>query len=252
MNDVLVQANGEQTYGDSSDFNLNIETHEGEFNPNEVKFLVYAESGVGKTVFGASWPNCLFLDMDFGMSSVKSEVMRVAIKEWSDLEDAYMFLAHGNHSFQTVVVDSLNEMQYVAMDHIITSYPAIRRAYNDLASQSDYGKMLADFDKMVRKIRGLDLNVVFIANVQKQEFETDIIQPQFVGKNTARNMARMMDVVGYLYKSDTGDPVKTRVMVFDDARFVTKDRSSDLPPAVDNPTYSKLYQYWTGQFQPTE
>ena len=242
MNDVSVQSSNA-----AEDYNIKIEVHEGEFDPNEVKFLTYAESGVGKTVFGATWPSSLFLDMDLGMASVKSEVMRVPIKEWSDLQDAYMFLAHGQHTFQTVIVDSLNELQYIAMSHIISDYPAIRRAYNDLASQSDYGKMLSDFDKVIRNIRGLPMNVVFIANVQKQEFETDIIQPQFVGKNTARNIARMMDVIGYLYKSDTGDPVKTRVMVFDDARFVTKDRSDLLPPSIDQPTYEKLLQYWTGQ-----
>lgn len=247
MTDVLLETSDVGSDANPSDYNIAIEVHEGEFNSNEVKFLTYAESGVGKTVFGATWPNCLFLDMDRGMASVKSEVMRIDVQEWSDLQDAYLFLAHSTHNFQTVVVDSLNELQYVAMSNIITNYPAIRRAYNDLASQSDYGKMLADFDKVVRNIRGLPMNVVFIANVQKQEFETDIIQPQFVGKNTARNIARMMDVIGYLYKSDTGDPVKSRIMVFDDARFVTKDRSDLLPPSIEQPTYDKLLQYWTGQ-----
>ncbi|KKN66963.1 hypothetical protein LCGC14_0466430 [marine sediment metagenome] len=229
----------------AEDYHINVVTHEGKFNTEEVKFLVYAESGVGKTVFASTWPDPVFLDADRGMSSVSRNVGRIEIAKWADLENAIRYLLHSAHPYKTVVVDSLNEVQFFVMQNVISKFPDVRRPYKDLASQSDYGKALMDFDKYMRNLRALRMNVVFIANRAVQEYETDAIQPQFVGKNTARNVARMMDIVGYLYKADSGDkPKKSRIMAFDVANFVTKDRSDKLPSVVNNPTHNVLYEFW--------
>lgn len=230
---------------DTEKYLIKIDTHEGKFNAEEVKFLVYAESGVGKTVFASTWPDPIFLDADQGMSSVKKRVGRIEIEKWADLSNAVSFLAQSEHKYKTVIVDSLNEVQFLVMQHVIRKFPSVRRPYEDLASQSDYGKALMDFDKYMRRLRALSLNVVFIANRAVQEYPTDAIQPQFVGKNTARNVARMMDIIGYLHKTDGGEKErKQRVMVFDAANYITKDRSDRLPSTVSDPKYDKLYQFF--------
>jgi hypothetical protein len=197
------------------------------------------------------------------MSSITRKVSRIPVhgisKEntaWDALERAIGFLENSSmHNFQTVILDSLNEMQTIAMEDTIRKFPNIRRPYNDLAGQSDYGKMLDDFDKAVRRLRALPLNVVFICQVAPQQYETDVIQPQLVGKHTSRNIARMMDIVGYLYKQEGGEgdqQKKDRVMVFDAVNHVTKDRSDLLPFKITNPTFSELYAYWQKQFESSE
>ena len=223
---------------------VNVEVHAGQFTPNRVRFLVYGESGSGKTVFASTWPDTVFLDIDMGMASVKREVARIPITNWQSIQDAYMFLAYSDHSFRTVVVDSLNEAQWQSMQNVIQTFSTVRRAYDNLPAMGDYGKALSDFDNLVRYLRALPMNVVFIAQSAQRENEEDMVQPQFTGKATSRNVARMMDVIGYLYKKDTTDPVKPRVMVFDDSRFLTKDRSDKLPPVMEDPSYEKLVEYW--------
>lgn len=221
------------------------EVHEGKFNPNQVKFLVYGESGVGKTVFSSTWPDPVFLDIDKGMASVNREVHRIQIDSWDELVDATDFLANESHPFKTVVLDSLNELQYLSMKNVVQSFPSIRRSYESLPSISDYGKMLDDFDKIVRFIKSIDANIVMIAQVAAREFETDPVQPQFIGKSTARNLSRMMDVIGYLDKRDSSEGAKTRLMIFDAVNYVTKDRSGKLPQQVENPTYDQLLRHWS-------
>jgi hypothetical protein len=54
----------------------------------------------------------------------------------------------------------------------------------------------------------------------------------------------MMDEIGFLYKMEATDPVKPRIMTFDDSKFLAKDRSDKLPSQIVNPTYEKLYEYW--------
>lgn len=221
------------------------EVHEGKFDPQKIKFLVYGESGVGKTVFASTWPDPVFLDIDKGMASVHREVHRFQIDVWEDLVDSVDFLANESHPFKTVVVDSLNELQYLSMRNVIQGFPSIRRSYDSLPSISDYGKMLDDFDKMVRFIKSLECNVVFISQVAAREYDTDPVQPQFIGKSTARNLARMVDIVGYLDKKDSSEGAKIRYMTFDAVNYITKDRSDSLPQQVENPTYDSLLKYWT-------
>jgi len=195
-------------------------------------------------VFASTWPDPVFVDIDKGLASIRHKVNRIPISSWENLQSAYSYLANAPHKFKTVVVDSLNELQKVAMNHVVGSYTGIRRSYDSLPSQSDYGKMLDDFDKLVRAFRSLPMHVVLICNVAGKEFETDIVQPQLTGKSSARNVCRMMDVVGYLFKADSSEPTKPRVMVFDDVNFVTKDRSGVLPSTVNDPTFTRLHEVW--------
>jgi hypothetical protein len=233
-------------YSDPSDFGIAIDKHAGYFDANNVKFLVYGEAGSGKTVFASTWNRPIFLDIDKGLASVTKKVHKVEINSIDDIEDAVRYLRGANHPFRTVVVDSINELQYIQMRNIIEKYPTIRRAYSDLPSLSDYGKLIDTFEKIVRQIKSLQMNVVFIANVAPQIYETDTIQIQLVGKQMPRTMTRMVDVVGYLYRVEGGDTDagKTRVMVFDAANYTSKDRSGVLPTTMENPTYGKLHEYW--------
>jgi hypothetical protein len=130
------------------------------------------------------------------------------------------------------------------MGNVVDSYPTIRRSYDSLPSISDYGKMLDDFDKMLRFLKSLDMNVVFIAQVAERQNDTDPALPQLIGKSSARNLARMMDVIGFLDKRESSEGAKKRFMVFDAVNFVTKDRSDLLPQQVEDPTYDKLLKFW--------
>jgi hypothetical protein len=220
---------------------------EGKFNPEQVKFLVYGESGVGKTVFASTWPTPVFLDIDHGMASVRRTVHRLDIDSWESLLQSLDWLMSGQHPFKTVVLDSLNELQYLTMRHVVNTFQ-VRRPYDSLPALADYGKMMDDFEKKIRDLKSLPLNVILIAQVAPRAYETDPVQPQLTGKQTARNLSRMMDEIGYLDKKDSsegGNNSKTRFMTFDAVNHVTKDRSWLLPPIVEDPTYEELYKYWS-------
>lgn len=228
-----------------------IEEHAGKFNKDRVRFLIYGDSGSGKTVFASSWPNPIFLDLDDGMASVTRQVNRVSIRNWEQLQKAYVYLMNAKHGFKTVVVDSLNETQFQAMAATISQYPNVRRSYGSVPGVSDYGKALDDFDKFVRYMRALPMNVVFIAQLAKRESEEEMFQPQFTGKSTAQNVCRMMDVVGFIYKGESQETGgnKPRIITFDDSKFMAKDRSNKLPAQIQgtfpSPCYDDLVKFWS-------
>ena len=225
---------------------LLIKQHTGVFDPTNINILIYGESGTGKTRLASTFPNAIFADIDKGMSSVTEPVDVAEIEEFSQLEDLYQFLAYGSHTYETVVIDTLNEMQRIAMHATVEEFPGIRRSYDNLPSMSDYGKMLHDFQEMVLKFFYLPMKLVLLAQVISRQFDTDVLQPQLVGKNSARDVCRKMDVIGYIYKSDKEDETgkKFAEIAFDATNYVTKDRSFKLPAVLTDPTYRKINSYW--------
>jgi hypothetical protein len=226
---------------------LSIERHPGKFDPNIVKLMIYGDTGTQKTRTAATFPNAIFADVDHGMSSVDWEVDKVHVDDdergFKQLQELHRFLAEGNHDYETVVLDTLNEMQRVIMRFTVDEYTQVRRSYGSLPGQSDYGFMLYQFMELTRNFIALPMRVVLLAQVNSQQFETDTLGPQLIGKNTARELLRKMDVVGYIYKAAAEEGTHPEI-TFDAANYATKDRSYKLPAALPNPTFQRIAAYW--------
>jgi hypothetical protein len=229
---------------------MEIVSHTGSFDEENVKVLVYGESGTGKSRLASTFPAAIFADMDHGLSSVTEHIdtVRINENEFRKLETMYQYLKNGEHNYRTVVLDTLNEMQRFAMGATVEEFQAVRRAYNDLPSQSDYGKMLHDMIELTRKFIDLPMRVVLLAQVISRQFDTDTLQPQLIGKNTSREICRKMDVIGYIYKSEKDNPdypgKKLSEICFDAAEYVTKDRSFKLPGVLTDPSFDRISAFW--------
>ena len=223
-----------------------IRENAGGFDPELVKMMVYGESGTQKTRLGSTFPECLFLDIDKGMESVTEQVDAVDIDTFRQLEDAYAFLNAGGHDYTTVVIDTLNEMQRITMGATIEEFAQIKRSYGNLPSMSDYGKMLHDWIELTRSFIALPMRVVLLAQVNTRQFDTDILMPALIGKNSAREVARKMSVIGHIYKSsqEDDDGKKLSEICFDAEEYVTKDRSYKLPAVLVAPSYERISAFW--------
>jgi hypothetical protein len=176
------------------------------------------------------------------------EVDKVYIEDnengFKQLKEAYKFLSQSSHEYHTVVLDTLNEMQRVIMRYTVGEYTHIRRSYGNLPGQSDYGKMLYEFMELTRDFIALPMRVVLLGQVNAQQFETDTLGPQLIGKNTAKELARKMDVIGYIYKAEAAEGGTIPEITFDSPTFWTKDRSYKLPTTLSNPSFDRISAYW--------
>lgn len=213
----------------------------GGFNKDMVRMLIYGESGSGKTRLACSFPKPLVVDADHGLASVDWSIDSVTITDWDEIADVFVYLNAGNHEYESVILDSLNEIQKLGNDNVVKKFPKIRRSYESQMSVSDWGKSLADLDRMLRHFKTLPMHNVWIAQVAPQQFDTDFVTPQLSGKQTTRNVSRMCDVIGYIYKTTDGN-----AMSFSSDTHTTKDRSGILPQIVEDPTYEQLSLYWKG------
>jgi hypothetical protein len=210
------------------------------FDPGRFTFLIYGESGVGKTRFASTFPDPIFVDADNGMASVTREVARIPVASWDDIRQAFALIKKEVEAgrFKTVVIDTLNEVQAIALRSIIQQYPGISRPYGSLASESDYGKMLFDFEAFLRAVQQLPCISVFIAQSAPKQYATDVVLPGLIGKNTARNVARMVDIIGYMYRED-----EEVTIGFNLNDYVSKDRSGKLPSKIVRPTWDAIAKY---------
>lgn len=214
------------------------------------KLLVFGDSGVGKTVFASTAPAPLFADLENGMRSVTIEgVARWPVNSWLDLRIVVQWLIKRKHEYKTLVIDSLNEAMKMCIDNVLQEFTpgqsgVGKRTYNDLPNVSDYGKALDDFLHFIREIKSLPLVVILLATTSGAKSSTDRIEPALTGKNTVGNVARYMDVIGWLHvmEGESGNP--TRVLSFDTPEALTKDRSGRLPATIFRPVYSDLAKFW--------
>lgn len=214
------------------------------FNHQNFTMIVYGEAGVGKTRFASTFPDPVFIDADFGMASVTRKVARIPVRSWDELRQAYSLIKAevDKGRFKTVVIDTLNEVQAISLRSIITQYPGINRPYGSLASESDYGKMLFDFEAFLRSVHsGLNCIKVFLAQVAPKQYSTDTVNIGLIGKSTARNVARIADIIGYMYRQE-----EKQAIAFNMDEFVTKDRTGRLPPVLQEPDFEKLIAYFGG------
>ncbi len=87
--------------------------------------VIYGVESVGKTTLAAQAPSPIFLDIEGGSSHL--DVPRLDIKTWQDMMAALEELAAGGHGYQTVVVDSADWAERLAVDNLLaeTKQPSI-------------------------------------------------------------------------------------------------------------------------------
>lgn len=212
-----------------------IKPHKQSHNIQQLTWLIWGESGAGKTRLACTFPNPLVLDMDKGMSSVDWEVDSVEINSWGQIGEVLYWLLTEEHNYQSVVFDSLNKMQSLSMRSVVENYP-LRRAYDSQPSPGDWGKSLNDIDAALSYSKQLLMHKVWIAQLSPPQFDGDFVTPQMSGKNTVRNIVRMVDENGYIYVTPDGNAI-----TFHSDMYLTKDRVYAFHEhAIENPTYPVL------------
>lgn len=215
--------------------------------------LVYGSSGIGKTVFGATAPKPLFLAVEEGMLSLADKnVPFVKIKNLQDMRDVLKALKEKSITdkngkpieYETIVIDSLTEVQQVVIQNITGGRQPSMNQWGDFS------------DKMAEILKGfasLDKHIIFTCLASEKNAEDDDgkeytrFQPELFGKLSEKAQA-MMDFVAYYYMKVevvNDKPTQKRVLTFEiSPRWKAKDRSGKMPKNAE-PDFSKLITEYT-------
>lgn len=228
----------------------------------KVNILIYGDSGIGKTVLAGSaadvpeMRDVLVIDAEGGTESLvrtypSCDVVRVT--EINQLWPIYDELHLGRHSYGTVILDSLSELQKQDMMHTLKIGHAERpeKVDPDMAGIREWGISLEHMRRTVRLFRDLPMNTIFTALVRyEKDARTGVVSklPGLQGK-AAAELPAFPDIVLYYFSKEVktvvdGEEVLQEVRIAQSKKTSTtaaKDRTSLLPPAMRNPTMKKIW-----------
>lgn len=220
--------------------------------------MVYGTSGIGKTVFAGSDDKVLFIaPEDSGTISAKrfgSKADRWPVNNWNDLLEAYEYVYEqielDEFDYDWIIIDSLTEMQYMAMQHVLKQVVDDNPNRDpDVPAIQDWQRYYIIFEKMIRAYNDLDVNVLYTAldrKVEDAEGE-DFYVPDIQGKEylLSLKVASLMTSYGHMKMeltphkdsegNETGKKVRTRRIYWEDTGTSRgKDRTRALAPHTDN------------------
>ena len=187
---------------------------------HKIKAVVYGASGAGKTSFAGTAKNAIFASAEGGLLSIADKTPNyVEIHTLQDLRDLLVYLTKEKHTFDTVIIDSITEINEVIKLEIE------KKNGRPMAIQ-DWGTLGKDIRSILRSFRDLPMHVLFLAQeaVDKDEDKVTKITPSLNGR-AATDIAYFMDIVGYLYIDKDGT---RKMQTQPNAKLLTKDRSNKI------------------------
>lgn len=171
-----------------------------------LRILVFARNKKGKTVFGASGPKTLIIDInEKGTKSVsdsKADVFEA--KTWEDMTYVYWFLRSGNHNYEVFVLDTVTQMQHMCLKFVLKESED-RDPNKDPSTpiQRDWLKMAELMKPMLLNFRNLPMHAIFLAqerNMDNDDGENERVpdlSPSVRGTATAS-----VDVIGRMFMKE--------------------------------------------------
>lgn len=221
-----------------------------------MNMLLYGNQGVGKTVFAAGaqdvpdMADVLFLNVEGGLMSIadRADITAADLDKPQDLEDLFWDLSEGKNGlegFQTLVIDSLTELQNVDLDARADQNPGKMKGQRSL---ENFGNSTAFFQRVLRQFRDLStLNVILTALPDTKYSDENQSQPTEVRPAGTPKMINSVmgyqDFVWYYYIRSSGERA---ILTQNTGVYRAKTRgmrfAEDLGSPVIEPTLAGIYK----------
>jgi AAA domain len=220
------------------------------------RLVVYGDPGVGKTTLAMTFPRPFVLNTDDGLIAVTAldpdaELgLDFDVQSYDDLAPLYFWLRDHADLYDTIIIDSLDELAFVLTDELIARHTAydVRKkgssydphpVFEMIPEQSEYQANQRQLHALLTNLRRLDKHIVVCIGVRD-------IDPPKVNKRqpnlapgAMRDLMRWASVAGELVIADEGHALLVKN---GDEKRESKTRFAVLSPYVLDPTFEKLNQ----------
>lgn len=219
-------------------------------------WLIYSDSGAGKTVLAGTAPNALMLMFEAaGAESAKmfgSDADQWIMEDADTFREAYRYFSEGTgcDDYEWVVVDSLTELEDFMWASVLEDHGRQRHQ----PAKQDYPEVWNRMKDVVDKWNRLPINVLYTAHAFRlgstdEEGDDDTILLPLVGStkrgDTAQKICGKVTLVGYLdvrrREAADGEETFRRLWIEKTARMFAKSRHHKGVRYLDEPAEPDVY-----------
>jgi hypothetical protein len=174
-------------------------------NPRPPKVLIYGGVKTGKSTFGASIPNAIFIQTEEGLDALDVHAFPMA-KTWVSVRDSLRALAQKDHEYKALVIDSIDWLEpliwdYVCQQHGCESIEQVGGGYGKGYTEANviWRQFLAALDYL-RDNKGMSIVLIGHDEIRKMEpvdseaYDYAAIK---LNKKAAALVQEWADVIGY-------------------------------------------------------
>lgn len=242
----------------------------------KMSYVLYGRSGTGKTTIAGSFPKpAALLDIrDDGTDSVKDRkgLFVLDVKDWDHLERIHAKLKENKQGFKTVILDTLTQMQQLAVEHVLSKAkkPVENAGGWGSMTKQQWGDVARIMKDWIIRFRDLPMEVVFIAhdrtfNAGDEDDTDNILAPEVAPRlspSVVSTLTGAVSFIGYTFlrlhkytKEVNGKKVKKErieycLLVGPDPLRVTKTRKGkdlEVPRVLVDPDYETIQEALTGE-----
>jgi len=184
---------------------------------SDFAYCFYGELKIGKSTMAANTESPLFLDTESGLNAITAS--RVAIECIEDFRNVYDLLKKGDHSYKTVVIDTIDNAYRIAAESIVKTHNKNNSRniehISDIAYSKGWDMVRAKINGIIRTFAQLPLTLILIGHSKKEKFkprngeETEIHVLNLPSSIRSEVMA-MMDMILYFGSSRYFNKEKNR------------------------------------------
>ena len=203
-------------------------------NLADFNIVVYGMPKIGKTTLASKFPKAIFLATEDGQNAI--ECYRVGLDSWSAFLDACAELKAGGHGFETIIVDTLDNLWVLCQRHVCEKRGIEHES--ELAYGLGSELVRAEFFRALNKLAMLPYGLVMISHAVVREITTrtgkiDRVLPSFKEKEQGKLLGMadfilycdLLSVPGPDGKPETRRVIRTKTS----EHYVSGDRTGRLP-----------------------
>ncbi len=136
-----------------------------------IKMIVYGDNGVGKSYFASCSKNPIFLDLEGNVDHLAIPKQR--LNSYSDVLEFLHSLLEQDHSYKTVVIDSLDTLHSFVMEDVTMKHRKEELGYGKdfRFCQNEFTEICKVMDK-IRNHKGM--NIILIAHARINQFKNPL------------------------------------------------------------------------------